>query len=129
MEPATDRAQPQPPPDPRHEAIFARADRIATLLDAQFVIPGTNIRFGYDGLLGIIPGIGDTITAGIGFYIVWLAIQAGARKRVLAKMAVNLGIDWLVGLIPLLDILFDVAFKANLRNVKLLRKELGRDGV
>jgi len=110
------------------ESILAQAESIAYFLDTRFKIPGTNIRFGYDALIGLLPGLGDTVTSVVGLYVLLLARQAGVRRSVLVKMAVNIGVDWLIGLIPLIDLIFDVAFKANVRNVNLLREELARMG-
>lgn len=102
----------------------SHAAKLATLLDSQFVIPGTKIRFGLDGLLGLVPGIGDTIALGLSLLIVVEAIRRGVRRRVIARMLFNVGIDWLIGLIPVLGDVFDVAFKANLLNLRLLEAEL-----
>lgn len=112
-------ARRRPPAEP-----VSHAAKLATLLDSQFAIPGTNIRFGLDGLLGLIPGIGDTIALGLALVIVAEAVSRGVRKGVIAHMLFNVGLDWLVGLIPLLGDVFDVAFKANLRNLRLLENEL-----
>ena len=99
---------------------ITNAERVARLLDTQFTIPGTGIRFGWDAILGLLPVAGDTIALGIGATIVLEGIRRRIPKRVLARMALNLGIDWLVGLIPGLDLIFDVAYRANSRNARLL---------
>lgn len=109
-----------------HPRLLAHAHTLADLLDQQFTIPGTRIRYGYDALVGLIPGIGDTATAMVGLYIIVLARRAKVGKRTQLRMAANLGVDWLIGLIPIVDIVFDVAFKANVRNVKLLERDLAR---
>ena len=111
------------PADPR-----ARAARLADLLDTTFTLPGTTIRFGFDAILGLIPGIGDTATTLIGMLILLDAKRLGVPKRVLLKMLGNLFLDWLVGLIPLIDIVFDVAYKANVRNLKLMEDALDGPG-
>ncbi len=116
----------------------ARADRqgalrrvraLANLLDQRFRLPGTPVRFGYDSIVGLLPVVGDSATALIGLYIVVEAVRLGTRKRVVARMLLNIVVDWLLGLVPLLDIVLDVAFKANLRNARLLERELRRGGV
>ncbi len=117
---------PQPAREHDREAIVAHARRIADLLDRQFTIPGTGIRYGWDALLGLIPVLGDSVTSLIGLYIILLARHAGVSKGVQLRMALNLGVDWLIGLIPIVDIFFDVAFKANVRNANLLARALER---
>lgn len=94
---------------------------LAWLLDDQFKIPGTQLRFGIDGFLGLIPGIGDTLSAGLGGYIVVRAHQLGAPKLLIARMLTNLTLDWVVGLVPVVGDLLDVAYKAHQQNVRLLR--------
>lgn len=103
---------------------ISSAARLATLLDSQFAIPGTNFRFGLDGLLGLIPGIGDTIATGLSLIIVAEAMSRGLRKRVIALMLGNIALDWLIGLIPIVGDIFDIMYKANLRNLRLLEGEL-----
>ncbi len=103
-----------------------RLDKLATLLDSQFRIPGTSIRFGWDSLLGLIPGVGDTATLLPSAYLVYRAHKLGARKRSMFRMIVNVGIDYVVGAIPFLGDIFDLVFKANRRNLAILRDELER---
>lgn len=107
----------------RAQALL-RVRRLADLLDSRYRVPGTNIRFGLDAIIGVIPGVGDTITALMGGSIVLEAARLGARRRTIARMLLNLGIDWLVGLVPVLDLILDVAYKANNRNARLLLEEL-----
>ncbi len=95
---------------------------LAKLMDAQFRIPGTEVRFGLDGILGLVPGAGDLSTFAVSGYLLWLMAKNGASGAVLARMVLNIMIDAIVGSIPLLGDLFDIAFKANLRNMKLLRE-------
>lgn len=99
--------------------------RLARLMDAQFRIPGTQIRFGLDGLIGLIPGAGDFISFLISAYILSIAANKGASGFVMGRMALNVLIDSLVGAIPLLGDIFDVAFRANERNVRLLQQHFG----
>jgi hypothetical protein len=91
-------------------------------MDAQFRIPGTSIRFGFDGIIGLIPGVGDFVSFLISAYIVSLAAKKGASGFVVARMVLNIVIDALVGAIPILGDIFDVAFKANQRNMQLLEE-------
>lgn len=102
--------------------------RMAELLDTKYRIPGTGIRFGLDPIIGLIPGIGDTITMLMGLVLVFEARRIGLGRGVIAQMLLNLGLDWLVGLIPGLDIIFDTAFKAHARNARLLREAVAARG-
>jgi hypothetical protein len=108
----------------RRERI-ERLDRLATLLDTAFVVPGTNIRFGADALVGLVPGAGDAVTTALAAWIVYEAHQLGASRRVLIRMAGNVAIDGLLGAVPVFGDIFDVAFRANRRNVRILREHFG----
>lgn len=109
---------------PDHAARLARLDRLADQLDARFSLLG--IRFGWDSILGLIPGIGDVATAVPSVYIISEAARMGARRSVLARMGVNTAVDFVVGGVPILGDLLDVAFKANRRNIALLKREMAR---
>ena len=100
-------------------------NRLARLMDSQFRIPGTQIRFGLDGLIGLVPGIGDFISFLISSYILSIAANKGASGFVLGRMTVNVVIDALIGAIPFIGDIFDVGFKANQRNVRLLQQHFG----
>ena len=99
-----------------------KLERLARLLDSEWRVPGTNFRFGLDALLGLVPGVGDSATALVSGAMMFAAWRAGAPFGALARMGLNIGIDWLVGLVPVLGDLFDVAFKANQRNMAILRE-------
>ncbi len=101
-----------------------RLDKLAWLLDANFRVPGTQFRFGLDGLIGLIPGVGDVIGAVFSAYIMVQSARSGASAALLLRMVGNILIEALVGLVPVLGDLFDIAFRANLRNVALLRAHL-----
>lgn len=105
-----------------------RARSIARLLDTAVRIPGTNIRFGLDAVLGLVPGVGDFAGAALSGYVLLTAARAGAPTTLLARMLANVGLDALVGAVPVLGDLFDVAFKANARNAALLDAWLLRSG-
>jgi len=104
----------------------ARARALARLLDSAFRIPGTGVTVGLDPILGLFPGLGDLAGAVASGYIVLTAARLGAPKAVLAKMLLNLGTDTLVGSVPVLGDLFDVGFRANIRNTELLDRHLGQ---
>jgi NADH:ubiquinone oxidoreductase subunit 5 (subunit L)/multisubunit Na+/H+ antiporter MnhA subunit len=95
---------------------------LSKLMDAQFKIPGTSIRFGLDGIIGLVPGVGDFISFLISGYIVSIAVNKGASGFVLARMLLNIVVDALVGAIPILGDIFDVVYKANQRNMQLLQE-------
>ena len=97
-------------------------ERLAKLMDSQFRIPGTNIKFGLDALIGLIPGIGDFATFIISGMMLSALAKNGASGFVLARMTVNIILDALIGSIPILGDIFDVGFKANERNLKLMRE-------
>jgi hypothetical protein len=101
---------------------FKQLDWLAKLMDAQFSIPGTNFRFGLDGIIGLIPGAGDLSTFAVSAYLLTIMAQNGASGFVLARMVLNVLIDAIIGMIPILGDLFDIAFKANMRNLKLMRE-------
>lgn len=105
-------------------AELDKLEKLANMLDARFAVPGLGFRFGLDSLIGLIPGIGDAVSALPAAYIVMRARQLGASNAVQARMAVNAVIDVLVGSVPVFGDLFDVGFKANRRNVALLRRHL-----
>jgi hypothetical protein len=106
-------------PRSRHARI-ARIDALATLLDTALVIPGTGIRFGLDALIGFFPVLGDTITTALSLFIVHEAYQLGAPGHVIARMLGNVALDGVLGAVPLVGDVFDVLWRANRRNVRLL---------
>lgn len=110
--------------NPAHLRHLRRYSVIAKLLDAQFRVPLTRWRFGLDGLLGLVPGAGDIATAVVGAYGLVVAYKLGAPASIHARMVVNLLVDAGVGTIPIAGDLFDFAFKANIRNERLLMRWL-----
>lgn len=120
-------SQPGPSSDSRSAETAVRlADALAGSMDSRFRIPGTRIRFGWDAIIGILPGIGDTVTSLIGLSTVAAAHRLGASGWTIARMLANLGIDWLIGLVPVLGFPLDTLYKAHSRNAALLRRELDR---
>jgi hypothetical protein len=111
----------------RRERI-ERLDRLATLLDTAILIPGTNIRFGADAIVGLLPGIGDTITTALSAYIVYEAYQLGVPNHLLARMIANVAFDSVTGVVPVAGDVIDVFWRANRRNMRLLREHLERQG-
>ena len=113
---------------PSRADSVARVEALSHLLDSAFQIPGTNHRVGIDALLGLIPGIGDLVSTALASYIIWEAKQLGLPRWKIARMIGNVAIDTTVGAIPFAGDLFDVAFKANRRNMRILRDHLERTG-
>jgi len=105
-----------------------RLTYLAHLLDDRFRIPGTRHRIGLDGLIGLVPGIGDAVTTAISLYIVLEARRLGLPITKLGRMGLNVGVDALLGAVPLVGDLFDVAWKSNRRNLKLLLEHLDDAG-
>lgn len=101
-----------------------RLDRLARTLDSRFRLPGTPIRFGLDTIVGLVPGIGDTLVAAPSAWIIWRGHRMGIGKRRIARMVANSAADYVIGLVPVIGDLFDIGFKANLRNVAILREHL-----
>lgn len=111
---------------PQVESDAARRVRVlARALDSAIRIPGTGIRLGLDSIVGLVPGAGDLVSSLLSGYIVLAAARMGVPPAVVARMILNLGVDTLVGSVPLLGDLFDVGFKANVRNAALLDRHLG----
>ena len=108
------------------EQRLARLDALAKLLDVAFIVPGTNIRYGIDGLIGLIPVVGDIITTAISLWVVREARALGAPWHLTTRMLGNVALDGVVGLVPLAGDAFDVMFRANVRNVRMLRRWLDR---
>jgi hypothetical protein len=102
----------------------ARIQRLAFWLDDRFRIPGTRRRVGLDGLIGFVPGLGDVATTLVSPYIVVEAWRIGVPVTKLGRMGLNVGVDAMLGAVPLLGDLFDMAWKANQRNVRLLLDHL-----
>ncbi|MEA2935283.1 MAG: hypothetical protein QOD74_1929 [Variibacter sp.] len=104
---------------PGHAARIARLRGLAVLLDSAVRLPG-GFRIGADGIIGLAPGVGDALTTALAAYIVYEASRLGLPRHKLWRMARNVAIDGLVGVIPVVGDLFDVAFKANLRNLAII---------
>ena len=95
---------------------------LAKLMDSRFRVPGTDIRFGLDAIIGLIPVAGDLSTLAVSGYMLLILARNGASGFLLARMVLNVLIDTVVGMIPFLGDLFDVAFKANMRNLRLMQE-------
>jgi hypothetical protein len=108
------------------EQRLARLDAIAKLLDVAFIVPGTKFRYGIDGLIGLIPVVGDIITTAISLWIVREARALGAPWHITSRMLANVAVDGAIGLVPVAGDAFDVMFRANVRNVRMLKRWLDK---
>lgn len=114
-------------PDADRRRRLARLQTVAYWLDDRFRLPGTNIRIGLDGLAGLVPGVGDTATTAVAGWIILEAWRLGMPRRDLVAMAGNVGVDWAIGLVPLVGDVFDVGFKANRRNIRRILRHFGEE--
>ena len=103
---------------------LAALARFAELLDSGIRIPGTQLRFGLDPLIGLIPGVGDAAGAVLAGWILVEAVRLGASRATLVRIAGNIALDAGLGAVPLIGDIFDFAWKANVRNVTLLERHL-----
>lgn len=110
------------------KAELARLERLARLLDASIRVPGTRYTIGVDALVGLLPGVGDALTAAVGLWIVHRSRRAGASRATLVRMLGNVGVDLVAGTVPVAGDLFDAVYKANLRNVRLLAADIESRG-
>jgi hypothetical protein len=110
------------------EAAVARIEALSRLMDSMFEIPGTKIRFGLDAVIGIVPVLGDLLSQIISSYIIWEARQLGVSRLTMARMIWNSAVDTLFGFVPLAGDAFDVVFRANMKNVALLKAHLEKHG-
>jgi hypothetical protein len=106
------------------QARLARLRRLAWLIDGAFKLPGTNFRFGLNSIVGLLPVGGDAVLGAVSLYIVYEASQLGVPGPLLARMIANVAIEVAGGSIPLLGDLFDMALKANLRNIAIIEKHV-----
>jgi hypothetical protein len=114
------------PASDRSRAL-AEVETLAWLLDNSIPVPGTGgRRFGIDAVVGLVPVVGDLVSAGMGLFVVWRASRMGLPRIVVARMLATSGLDFVVGAIPVLGDAFDLWFKANTRNLNLVRRHLER---
>lgn len=110
------------------EAALARINAVARVMDSLFAIPGTRLRLGVDSVLGLVPVAGDVLAQIVSAYLIWEARRLGVSKLTLWRMVGNSLIDTVVGAVPIVGDAFDVAFKANMKNVRLLQRHLEKRG-
>ena len=107
-------------------SVRRRLEMLEHLLERSFVVPGTQYRFGLDGVVGLVPVIGDLVTTAMGAYLVWEARNLGLPKWKLWRMAGNVGFDTLLGAVPLVGDAADFLFKSNTRNLRIVKKHLDK---
>ena len=106
----------------------ARVEMLAHLMDSVVTIPGTNVRVGLDAALGLVPVVGDLLSQAVASYIIWEARRLGVSRLTLARMIGNSALDTLVGMVPFAGDVFDVMYRANRKNLVLLREHLDKRG-
>ena len=111
---------------PTRADSIARITALTKLLDSAFLIPGLNRRVGLDAVIGLIPGVGDAISAALASYIIWEARQLGLPRWKIARMIGNLAFDTALGAVPVAGDVFDLFFKANERNLRIINEHLKR---
>ena len=107
-------------------AVRQRIEALEQLLERAFPLPGTDRRVGLDVLLDFIPGVGPTAAAALGAYLAWEARNLGMSKWQLWRMGGNIGVDWLLGLIPFVGAIPDFFFRSNTRNLRIIKRHLDR---
>lgn len=107
-------------------SVRARVEALELVLERSFKIPGTNIPFGLDSVIGLVPVVGDVVTAVMGAYLVWEARNLGVSKWQLVRMTANIGVDTALGAVPLLGDAFDLVFRSNSRNLRIIKKHLDK---
>jgi hypothetical protein len=107
---------------------LARLDRLARTMDAAFAIPGTKIKVGADAVLGLVPAVGDLVAKVASVYILYEAHQLGVPKFKLIRMSGNVLVDLVFGVVPLAGDVFDVFWRANMRNLGIVRDHIEKQG-
>ncbi len=108
------------------QAVRIRVEAMEKVLERAFLIPGINRPIGLDSIVGLIPVVGDIVTALMGGYIVWEARNLGMSKLQLTRMAANVGIDTALGAIPIAGDMFDFFWRSNTKNLRIIRKHLDK---
>ena len=107
-------------------SVRRRLEAVEAVLERIFVVPGINRPIGLDSIVGLVPVLGDIVTASMGAWLVWEARNLGMSKFQLARMAGNVGVDTALGAIPLVGDLFDFVFRSNSRNLRIVKRFLDK---
>ena len=108
------------------QAVRQRVEALELVLERAFHIPGTKIPIGLDSIVGLLPVVGDIITAAMGAYMVWEARNLGMSKWQLTRMAANVGIDTAIGFVPIAGDAFDFIWRSNTKNLRIIKKHLDK---
>ena len=114
------------PLDNSPQSVRARVEALEKVMEGLIAIPGTNRKVGLDVILDFVPVVGPTAAAAIGAYLAWEARNLGMSKMAMTRMAGNIGVDWLLGLIPWVGAVPDFFFRSNTRNLKIIKRHLDR---
>ena len=107
-------------------AVRRRIEGLEFILERAVTIPGLGAKIGLDGIVGLIPVVGDVITGAMGLYLIWEARNLGASRWLQARMLGNVAFDTAIGLVPLAGDVLDFLFKSNSKNLRLLKRHLDR---
>ena len=107
-------------------AVRRRIEAMERVMEGLFTLPGTNRKFGLDVVLDVVPVAGETVAAVIGGWLAWEARNLGMSKTQVARMFGNVGVDWLLGLIPFVGAIPDFLFRSNTRNLRLVKRHLDK---
>ena len=110
--------------DPR--SVRARIEALERVMEHLFTIPGTSRKVGLDVMLDLVPVVGTTAAAALGTYLAWEARNLGMSKTAVARMAGNIGFDWMLGLIPWVGAIPDLFFRSNTRNLRIIKRHLDK---
>jgi hypothetical protein len=108
------------------QSVRQRVEAMERILERLFVIPGTKQKVGLDVILDLVPVVGDIAAAALGAYIVWEAKNLGMSRTQIARMAGNVGVDWVLGLIPWVGAIPDFFFRSNTRNLRIIKRHLDK---
>jgi hypothetical protein len=110
------------------EAAYRRIEYFSRVMDSLVAIPGTNVRLGIDAVIGLIPVAGDLVSQAISAYLIWEARKLGVSGFTIARMIANTLLDTAIGAVPIVGDAYDVAFRANMKNLRLLHRHLEKQG-
>jgi hypothetical protein len=110
-------------------AALKRIDVLSQLFDTAFLLPGTNVRFGIEAILRLVPGIGDVAASALSSYLLYEAHRLEVPGHIFARLAANIALEGVIGAVPVVGDLFDVGFKANRRNLNILKDYFEEQGL
>ncbi|CAA9511230.1 MAG: Bll7046 protein [uncultured Sphingomonas sp.] len=120
------RPAPRVPTGRDPQSIRQRIEALEQMLEGLVAIPGTNKRVGLDVILDFVPGVGPTVAAALGAYLAWEARNLGMSRWQITRMGGNIGVDWVLGLIPIVGAIPDYFFRSNTRNLRIIKRHLDK---